>query len=77
MTKYVPYIRTEQGYIERKGYAIFNAYGSLSPYIHKETLVGWPEPMVYWDHPAGPSVGLAPLRDNEESAELDLNRYTQ
>ncbi|MEO9062182.1 MAG: hypothetical protein ABI270_09110 [Nitrosospira sp.] len=75
MTKYVPYIRTEQGYIERKDYAIFNAYGSVSPYVHKEALAGWPEPMVFWDHPAGASVGLAPLPSagNEESAELDLN----
>ena len=61
MTKYVPYIRTEQGYIERKDYAIFNSDGSLNPYIHEEALVGWPEPKVFWERPVGPSVGLAPL----------------
>jgi hypothetical protein len=79
MTKYVPYIRTEQGYIERKDYAIFNADGSLSPYIHEEALSGWPEPKVFWDHPIGASVGLAPLssKNNEKSAELALNHYKQ
>jgi hypothetical protein len=61
MTQYVPYVRTAQGYIERKDYAIFNCYESLGLYIHEEALVGWPEPKVFWDHQTGPSVGLAPL----------------
>ena len=62
MAKYVPYVRTKEGYIERKSYAIFNASDScLVPYIHEESLVGWPESKVYWASEAGPSVGLAPL----------------
>ena len=66
MTKYVPYVRTEQGYIERSPYAIFNSPDSssnscLAPYIHEEQLVGWPESKVYWAAKVGPSVGLAPL----------------
>jgi hypothetical protein len=40
MTQYVPYVRTAQGYIERKDYAIFNCDESLGLYIHEEALVG-------------------------------------
>lgn len=62
MAKYVPYIRTKEGYIERKSYAIFNASDNcLVPYVHEESLIGWPESKVYWASQAGPSVGLAPL----------------
>ena len=66
MAKYVPYVRTEHGYIERRSYAVFNSPDSSSsscvaPYIHEEQLVGWPESKVYWAAKAGPSVGLAPL----------------
>ena len=62
MAKYVPYVRTKEGYIERKSYAIFNASDScLVPYIYEESLVGWPESKVYWASEAGPCVGLAPL----------------
>ncbi len=62
MVKYVPYVRTKEGYIERKSYAIFNASENCpDPYVHEESLVGWPESTVYWASQAGPSVGLAPL----------------
>ena len=66
MAKYVPYVRTEQGYIERSSYAIFNSPDSsssccLPPYIYEEQLVGWPESKVYWAAKVGPSAGLAPL----------------
>ena len=72
MTQYIPYVRTEQGYIERKDYAIFNSEESLDLYIHEETLVGWPETKVFWDRPTGTSVGLAPLPsdNNKESADI-------
>ncbi|SEL55909.1 hypothetical protein [Nitrosovibrio tenuis] len=73
MAKYVPYVRTAEGRVERKSYAIFNATGdSLSPYVHEEPLVGWPESKVYWASEAGPSVGIAPLNphpDHVSSAE--------
>jgi hypothetical protein len=63
MAKYIPYVRTEQGYIERSSYAIFNSPGSSSsscvaPYIHEEQLVGWPESKVYWAAKVGPWVWL-------------------
>ncbi|MEO5655747.1 MAG: hypothetical protein ABIR00_07180 [Nitrosospira sp.] len=62
MAKYVPYVRTKEGYIERKSYAVFNASDNcLAPYVHEESLIGWPESKVYWASQAGPSVGLAPL----------------
>ena len=62
MAKYVPYVRTPEGYVERKSYAVFNSSDiSLSPYVYEEPLVGWPESKVYWASEAGPSVGLAPL----------------
>jgi hypothetical protein len=47
MAKYVPYVRTKEGYIERKSYAIFNASANcLAHYVHEESLVGWPESKV-------------------------------
>jgi hypothetical protein len=62
MAKFVPYVRTQEGYVERKSYAVFNSSDtSLSPYVHEEPLIGWPESKVYWASEAGPSVGLAPL----------------
>ena len=81
MVKYVPYVRTKEGYIERKSYAIFNASENcLDPYVHEEALIGWPESKVYWASRAGPSVGLAPLNfhsyristDENESVELSV-----
>lgn len=62
MRKFVPYVRTAEGYIERISYAIFNSPDdSLDPYLHEEPLVGWPESRVFWAKDAGPSVGIAPL----------------
>ena len=82
MAKYVPYVRTKEGYIERKSYAIFNASDNcLVPYVHEESLIGWPESKVYWASRAGPSVGLAPLNfhsyristTEKEPAELSVS----
>ena len=62
MPKYVPYVRTAEGYIQRISHAIYNcADNSLHPYVHEESLVGWPESTVYWAKDDGPSVGIAPL----------------
>ena len=61
MTKYILYIRTTEGTIERKNYAVFHCYDSLDPYTHEEPLVGWPESKVFWANKSGPSVGMAPL----------------
>lgn len=62
MSKYVTYIRTNEGKIERRPAAIVtHSDDSLDPYMHEEALVGWPESKVYWANDVGPSVGIAPL----------------
>ncbi len=60
MGKYITYLRTVDGNIERKPDAM-HSRNSLDPYMHEEALVGWPESKVYWANDRGPSVGLAPL----------------
>jgi hypothetical protein len=62
MGKYVTYLRTLDGSIERQPDAIvMRSEDSMNPYTHEEALVGWPEPKIYWANDRGPSVGLAPL----------------
>jgi hypothetical protein len=62
MVQYVPYIRTAEGHIERVAHAIFKTTGeSRDPYVHEESLVGWPESTVFWAKAAGPSLGIAPF----------------
>ena len=68
MFEYAVYIRTEEGYIERMKNVISNLlydarapYGSLSPYVHEEELVGFPESVVLWEAGTRPSVGIAPI----------------
>ncbi|WON73903.1 hypothetical protein [Nitrosospira sp. Is2] len=58
MSKYVTYLRTLEGNIERLPKAVTT---QLGPYHYEETLVGWPESKVYWANDRGPAVGLAPL----------------
>lgn len=63
MPKFVPYIRNQDGSIERISDAIFESYhGEMKPYLFEEQLIGWPEPKVFWAKAGGPSVGIAPLR---------------
>jgi hypothetical protein len=62
MSKYVTYLRTPEGNIERLPDVVIKQSGnSLHPYQYEETLVGWPESKVYWANSRGPAVGLAPL----------------
>jgi hypothetical protein len=62
MCRFVPYIRTAEGYIERVSFAIYNSpHDVLYPYIHEQCLLGWPEPKVFWAAKSGPSVGVAPV----------------
>ena len=62
MRRFVPYVRTAEGYVERISFAIYNSpYNVLYPYIYEERLVGWPERKVFWAAKSGPSVGLAPI----------------
>jgi hypothetical protein len=74
MPKYVPYVRTAEGYIERISYAIFNSSDEHPPlYIHEQTVSGWPESRVFWAHETGPSVGIAPIPSCTPDAERDVN----
>ena len=62
MSKYAIYIRTKEGYIERMRNVISNRPdGALAPYVHEESLAGFPEPTVFWVTHVGPSIGIAPL----------------
>lgn len=62
MSKYVTYIRTDDGTVERKPAAIVtHSDDSRDPYFYEEALVGWPETKVYWANEVGPSVGIAPF----------------
>ena len=77
MFEYAVYVRTEEGYIERMNNVISNlpydprgSYGSLSPYVHEEALVGFPESVVLWKNSTGPSVGIAPINAESNSQKL-------
>jgi hypothetical protein len=62
MCRFVPYVRTAEGYTERISFAIYNSpYDALYPYIFAEPLVGWPERKVFWAAESGPCVGVAPV----------------
>ena len=74
MPKYVPYVRTAEGYIERISYAIFNSSDEHPPlYIHEQPVSGWPESKVFWAHETGPSVGIAPILSCTPDAERGVN----
>jgi hypothetical protein len=63
MTKYITYIRTSDGSIERKPECVVtHPDDSPDPYFLKDTLSGFPENTVFWASNAGPSVGIAPVR---------------
>ena len=69
MPRYVFYIRTKEGSIERTQNVICGfphisqaQYSSLAPYVHEEPLEGFPESVVLWARSIGPTVGIAPLR---------------
>ena len=48
MVRFAPYVRTVEGYIERRSYAVFNSPdGCATPYVYEEELAGWPESKVY------------------------------
>ncbi|PTR17675.1 hypothetical protein C8R31_101842 [Nitrosospira sp. Nsp2] len=62
MRKYVPYIRTAEGFIERVSYAVYNSPDEPpAPYVHEQSISGWPESTVFWAKATGRSVGIAPL----------------
>lgn len=73
MFEYAVYVRTEEGYIKRMDNVISNLPydpGSLSPYVHEEELVGFPESVVLWKNSTGPSVGIAPISADTNSPTL-------
>ena len=64
MHKYIRYVRTAEGHIERISYAVYSSpFDSFFPYLHEQSLMGWPESQVFWAKETGPSVGIAPLAD--------------
>jgi hypothetical protein len=40
----------------------FSGFEATGVYVYEETLVGWPESKVFWQHKDGHSVGLAPTQ---------------
>lgn len=77
MFEYAVYVRTEEGYVKRMDNVISHLpydpqgpYGSLSPYVHEEELVGFPESVVLWKNSTGPSVGIAPINAGGDSPTL-------
>lgn len=62
MANYVIYTRTDAGHVERVK-DLSSRYPShlLHRYFYKELLVGFPEEIVFWVNPDGPSMGIAPL----------------
>lgn len=61
MSSYVLYMRSVTGSILRNSHVVLHGYDAIDPYIHEETLIGWPEPRVFWDQVEGFSTGLAPF----------------
>ena len=63
MPKYVFYIRTEEGNIERLGNIIVDRPDGalLGSYEHEEPLIDFPETAVFWATELGSSMGIAPL----------------
>ncbi len=74
MPKYVPYVRTQEGYIERISFAIFNSSDGHPPlYTYEQPVSGWPESKVFWAHETGPSVGIAPILSCATGMQRDVN----
>jgi hypothetical protein len=61
MPSYVLYTRSVTGLILRNGHVVLHGYNEIDPYVHEETLSGWPESKVFWDRAEGVSTGLAPF----------------
>jgi hypothetical protein len=61
--RYIAYSRDESGIVSRLHQTARMA-GEMRrvEYPYAESLRGWPERTVYWQHATGPSVGVAPAR---------------
>lgn len=64
MPVYILYIRRTDGSISRYENFRFRGFEADAMYIYEETLVGWPESKVFWQHKDGYSAGLAPTETN-------------
>ena len=63
MYRFVPYIRTDEGDVQRVSFAIYKSPDDVvATYVHEEPLLGWPEQKVFRAAKFGPSVGIAPIR---------------
>ena len=62
MTKYIFYLRTNHGDIERLEHLITSPIeGLLGTYKYQQALENFPETTVFWDNEKGVSVGIAPI----------------
>ena len=61
MSEYILYIRRTDGSISRYENFRFRGLEAAAIYIYEETLVGWPESKVFWQHKDSYSAGLAPI----------------
>jgi hypothetical protein len=68
MSRYVVYVRTEEGHILRMNNVVYGSHHAvedscraMTAYIHEEPLEGFPESIVRWATGAGAAVGIAPL----------------
>jgi hypothetical protein len=62
VVRYAIYTRTKEGITERVSFAIaIYPKDAETAYIHKESLSGFPESVVFWDNSTGASVGIAPI----------------
>jgi hypothetical protein len=62
MSKFVFYLRTKEGHIERLGNMIaIGPESLLDSYQYEESLIDFPEPAVFWASDEGSSMGMAPL----------------
>ena len=61
MPTHVFYHRTSNGSIGRLDSIISDRPRILGSYPHEQTLVGFPENVVFWADATGVSVGIAPI----------------
>jgi hypothetical protein len=67
MSKFIFYLRTAEGHIERLGNMIaIGPESILDSYQYEEPLMDFPEPIVFWASEEGSSMGMAPLISSPE-----------
>ena len=63
MYRFVPYMRTDEGDVQRVSFAIYKSPDDVvAPYVHEEPPPGLAGAKGFWAAKFGPSVGIAPIR---------------